>query len=267
MDSNKLYKVLIVEDNPKYSKPLQAHINQDDNFTVLEVTDSVKDALKIIKTALPDAIIVDLQLAEGDGFDLLNQVCQLRGTLSIFPYILVTTKFESETVMDILCDGLVDYVFSKHNNSYCPKEILKHLRLASKHFHRNKKRDTQVLPTELEQEEMHRTRIYNEINQYYLNQGSQGVAFLVEMIYRAMQIPKHEKIHIGELYITVGKQFNVTANTVDMSIRRLLNGAFLKTAVEDIERLFTPYIDIGRGVPRNKEFIVYVANKLREENI
>ena len=267
MGSERRYKVLIVEDNPKYSKPLQTQINQDENFAVLGVTDSVKDAYKLIKTGLPDVVIVDLQLAEGDGFDLLNQIRAGKESLPVWPYVLVTTQFDSEIVMEILCDGLVDYVFLKRNASYSPEAVLKHLHLASKHFYRNKKANAQSKDTALEREEMVRGRIRQELNQYYLNQGSQGIDFLVELIYRVMQLPQTQKIQISQLYTDVGKLFHTTPNTIDMSIRRLLNGAFLKTATEDLERLYTPYVDIGRGAPRNKEFIIFVANKIRKENI
>jgi len=267
MNREKRYKVLIVEDKPTYSEPLRMCIKQDESFEVLAVTDSVRDAFKLVKTGLPDAIIVDLQLAEGDGFDLLNQIHGAKESLSVFPYILVTTKFNSETVMEILCDGLADYVFSKSNLSYSPEEILKHLRLLSKQFYRNRKPETQLINTALEKEAMLRKRIANELNQYYLNQGSQGIEFLIEIIYRVIQLPKTEKIQIGHYYIEIGKLYNTTPNTIDMSIRRLLNGAFLRTAQEDLERLYTPYVDIGRGAPRNKEFIVYVADKIRNENL
>jgi len=263
----KRYKILIVEDKPAYSEPLRRCINKDDGFEVLAVTDSVSDAFKLVKTGLPDAIIVDMQLAEGDGFDLLNQIHNAKENLSVFPYILVTTKFSSDTVMEILCDGLADYVFSKRNLSYSPEQILKHLRLISKHFFRNRKPETKLINTVLEREAMIRKRIANELNQYYLNQGSQGIEFLIEIIFRVMHLPKNEKVQIGHLYIEIGKLYNTTPNTIDMSIRRLLNGAFLRTAQEDLERLYTPYVDIGRGAPRNKEFIIYVADKIRNENL
>jgi len=265
--SKKTYKVLIVEDKAVFSEPLKMHINQDEKFEVMAVTDSVKDAYKLIKTGLPDAIIVDLQLKEGDGCDLLHQVRNTKDSLPIQPYVLVTTAFESETLTAMLTSGLVDYSFNKKNLSYSPDEVLKHLRYASDFFYRNRKPDKQMVTTALEREDMIRTRINSELNQYYMNQGSQGLEYLVEMIYLVYHLPKTENAPVMQLYVDVGKKYQVTPNSVDNAIRRLVHGAFIKTAIEDLERLYTPYVDIGRGAPRNKEFIIYVANKLREENL
>ena len=266
MQDKRCYKILIVEDEEKFSEPLRMHIKQDHSFEVMAVTNSAKDAFRLIKAGLPDAIIIDLQLAEGDGFDLLNQIQDAKDNLSVFPYILVTTKFASETSMEILSAGLADYVFWKNNLSYSPEGILTHLKIASKCFYRNRKSDSKRINTALERETMLRKRISNELNQYYLNQGSQGIEFLVEIIYRAVHLPKNENVKIGQLYIELGKIYHTTPNTVDSSIRRLLNSAFLRTYPDDLERLYTPYIDIGRGAPRNKEFILYVADKIRNEN-
>jgi len=265
--NGKRYKVLIVEDNPAFSEPLKSHINQDEQFEVMAITDSVRDAYKLLKAGLPDAIIVDLKLAEGDGCDLLNQIRNTKENLSIQPYTLVTTSFNSAPLMDMLTDGLCDYVFHKRNSSYSPEEILKHLQLASKYFYRNRTPEKHIVNTVLEREEMLRARISSELNQYYMNQGSQGIDYLIEIIYQVIHLPKTETAPIMQLYIDVARHFQVTPNAVDNCIRRLLNGAFLKTAPEDLERLYTPYVDIGRGAPRNKEFIIYVAAKIREENL
>ena len=265
--SRKVYKVLIVEDKPIFSEPLKMRINQDEKFEVMAVTDSVKDAYSLIKIGLPDAVIVDLQLKEGDGCDLLRQIRGAKESLSVQPYVLVTTAFESETLTAMLSSGLVDYAFSKKNLSYSPDEVLKHLRLVSDFFYRNRTPDKQMETTALEREDMIRTRIDSELNQYYMNHGSPGVEYLAELIYQAYHLKKIESVPVMQLYAVVGKKYKATPNAVDNAVRRVINGAFNKTATEDIERLYTPYVDIGRGAPRNKEFIVYVAAKLRSEKL
>lgn len=263
--SAKRYKVLIVEDSPVFYEPLRAEINRDGEFEVMGVTGSVREAQKLIRTGLPDVIIVDLRLSEGDGCDLLNFVRDTKDKLSILPYTVVTTTFGSEPLMDMLSDGLCDYIFHKKNLSYSAGEVLKHLRLASKYFHRNRRPGSTTVSSALEQEEMIRMRISREINQYYLNQGSPGIDYLVETIYRVIKLPRAENPPVMQLYVEVGKQYGMTANSIDNAIRRQVHAAFMRTCPEDIKRLYSPYLDIGRGVPRNKEFIVYIANKIRAE--
>jgi len=261
------YKVLILEDDPRFAEPLKVRIEDDDKFEVLGVTDSSTEAYKLLKSGVPDVVIVDLQVTEGDGYELLAKIRDPNENLPIQPYVLVITWFVSDMTMMTLSDGLADYVYKKQNESYSPENILKHLHIVSRQFHRNRDKEVQVIDSALDMERRLRMRITREIDQFYMNQGSSGKEYLIEIIYRTIQLPQHEDLQIGQMYIEVGKLFRKEANAIDISIRRLLDAAFLRTDSKALERLYSPYVDIGRGAPRNKEFVVFIANKIKKENI
>ena len=267
MSARKRYKVLIVEDERLYSEPLKESIKSDQEFEVLAITDSVNQAYNLIQTGLPDVIIVDLQLKEGDGMDLLSRIREIKENLAIKPYILTITAFASNTIATALNNGLADYMLNKKNESFSPDLVLNHLRIMSQQFHRNKKPEAQIIDSSLETEAILRARINSELEQYYMSQSTQSKDYLAEAIYLASQVSKYDKLEIGQIYLNVGKLYRKDPHNVDMAIRRLINTAFMNTNPDDIERIYKPYLDTNRGVPKNKEFIAYVANKIKKENI
>lgn len=267
MGKAKPYKVLIVEDDPAYAVPLRVCLHRSAAFTVLDVTDSASKAYRLAKTGLPDVVIVDLELAEGDGLDL---ICRLRDpgvNLPISPYILVLTEFQAKPMLKKLKSGLADFVIKKENKGYTPEMILNHLTVMQDLFSRNQKPETVPLDSSLEREALIRQRVDSELDQYYIRHSGQARAYLAEILYLAVALPKHEKLQISRLYVEVGKLYANDPHNVNMAVNRLLHTAFNKTARGDLERLYTPYVDLGRGAPLAREFVAYTANKIRREQI
>ena len=261
------YKVLILEDDPRFAEPLVAQIEEDEKFEVLGVTASSEEAYKLLKAGAPDVVIVDLQLTEGDGYELLARIRDPNENLSIQPYVFVSTWFASDMTMSALSDGLADYVYKKQNESYSPEKILNHLHIVSRQFRNNRNLEVQRIDSAIEAEKRIRARITRELDQYYMNQGSGGKEYLIEIIYRTIQLSRYDELQIGQMYIEVGKLFRKEPTAIDASVRRLIDSAFLRTDPKDLQRLYPPYLDIGRGAPRNKEFVAYVADKIKKEKI
>jgi len=263
----KPYKVLIVEDDPAYAEPLRACLHHAEAFDILDVTDSAAKAYRIVKFGLPDVVVVDLELAEGDGLDLVCRLRDPKENLAIVPYILVVTEFQAKPMLKKLKSGLADFIIKKENKGYTPEMILNHLTVMQDHFFRNQKPEKPPIDSSLEKEMFIRKRIDRELEQYYIKQGGKGREYLAEIIYMAFSLPKHETLQITRLYTEVGKLFGKDPHNVSMAINRVLHAAFSKTAREDLERLYSPYVDIGRGAPQAKEFVAHTANKIRKERI
>jgi len=267
MEAQKRYKVLILEDDPNYAEPLRVQIQSDDKFEVLGVTGRAKEAYQLLKAGLPDVVIVDLQLDEGDGLGFLKRIRDPKEKLAITPYVLVTTLFASDTIMVALTNGLADYVLKKQNESYSPQLILEQLHIVSCTFHRSRMPPRQRIESSLDLNMRLHTRVEREINQYTIRQTIDGRKYLIEIIYLALQLPKHEKLRIERLYTAVGKQCSKTGEAVSVAIRRAIEQAFLYTDPETLAELYPPSLNASRGSPENKEFIQVTADKIRKENI
>jgi len=267
MENKKLYKVLIVEDNLGQAEALKKCIEKDAAFSILRIVDNSSDAFKLVKTGLPDVMIVDLNLADGNGLSLLKEVRNIKKSLPIVPYIVVTTMFDSDEIRYIISEGHANFLLSKKSKSYSPEEILDHLQMMTISFYRNKYNDVEKDNSELEREEMIRTRIESELNQYYIDHTRRGKIFLAELIYRIYNTPPTTTIKIANFHADVAKMFNVENYAVEQAVRRMIISAFTKTAAEDLRVAYKPYISMNGTPPSSKEFIMYVANKLRDENL
>ena len=96
--------ILLVEDNPKVIR---------NNITVLKSrsamvlsAENLTEARDILKSALPDAAVIDIMLPDGSGLDLLREI----RSVSNLPILLLTAKGESQDVVTGLSHGADDYL-------------------------------------------------------------------------------------------------------------------------------------------------------------
>lgn len=78
-------KILIVDDEPNIVMSLEYTFKKN-NFEVFIARDG-QEALNILKTALPDIIILDVMMPNVDGYDTLEQIkedIRLKNTKVIF---------------------------------------------------------------------------------------------------------------------------------------------------------------------------------------
>ena len=96
--------VMIVDDERNFAESLQLAI--EDAFTVVSVS-SLRTARDVIKDSMPDAILLDVYLPDGEGIEVLRE---LKKTLRM-PIVIVMTAFATvENAIRALKEGAVDYV-------------------------------------------------------------------------------------------------------------------------------------------------------------
>lgn len=67
-------KTLIIEDEPAIQKELKWLVSQEKSLQLEAIAATVGEALQIIKSTQPDLVLMDIQLADGTAFDILNQL-------------------------------------------------------------------------------------------------------------------------------------------------------------------------------------------------
>ena len=266
MGDERPYKVLIVEDEVRCIAQLRDCFDKHEKYTVLSVTGSSHEALKLIKIGLPDIVIVDLHLKEGSGFALLERLRNPNEHIPLMPYILGSTKFTADSTWETL-GQLADFAFAKADGLCNTTLILEHLRIVEKQFARNRNAEPKPIDLTLEKEDIIRTRIESELDQYFMPRTTKGRKYLERMLYKVFTLPKHTELNLTRMYNEIGQEFRNNPDNVDMAIRRVLKTAFTKTDTSDLERLFTPYIDPAQGWPGTKEFVVNTVAKFQKERI
>ncbi len=104
--------VMIVDDDLNFAESLQLAI--EDEFAV-SVAANLERAREILQNSMPDAILLDLRLPDGEGAELLRE---LKG-FSQLPVVIVMTAFaQVDSFIKTRTEGAIDY-FPK------PLDILK----------------------------------------------------------------------------------------------------------------------------------------------
>lgn len=108
-------KLLLVDDEPELLKMVTT-ILTDDCFENIVVAGSVQEGLLVAQKEKPDLAILDVMLADGDGFSMMEQ---LRRFTDI-PVIFLTAKDEAVDKLAGLGLGADDYIVKP----FLPQELL-----------------------------------------------------------------------------------------------------------------------------------------------
>jgi phosphate regulon transcriptional regulator PhoB len=114
-------RVLIVEDEPDIRELLAFHLERD-GFHVTKAK-SGGDALRHIKSGLPDLVLLDLMLPEVDGLEVCRRIRQDPRTTAL-PIVMLTAKGEELDRILGLELGADDYIVKP----FSPKEVVARVR-------------------------------------------------------------------------------------------------------------------------------------------
>jgi DNA-binding NarL/FixJ family response regulator len=72
--SSAVAKVLIVDDHPAVREGMMSRISRQTDMVVCGEAASVTEALRLVESAVPDVVVIDISLKEGDGIDLIKRI-------------------------------------------------------------------------------------------------------------------------------------------------------------------------------------------------
>ncbi len=112
-------KVLIIEDEQPAAKQLTKLLTKlDPSVSVIETIDSVESSVKWLKTfPAPDAVFMDIQIADGLSFDIFNQV-------DIQSPVIFTTAFDQYAVKAFKVNA-IDYLLKPIDEDELSETLVK----------------------------------------------------------------------------------------------------------------------------------------------
>jgi len=116
-------RVLVVEDDKEIRPLIQASLSVE-GFTV-QTAVSISEASAILKHALPDVMVLDLGLPDGNGADLVRQVRKQ----SNLPILIVSARHQETEKIALLDAGADDYL----TKPFSVGEMLARIRVALRH--------------------------------------------------------------------------------------------------------------------------------------
>ncbi len=113
-------RVLVVDDEPHLLNAVQLYL-EDEGFLVLSAANGM-EALEKVRTQLPDAVVLDVQMPGLDGFQTLQEIREL----SNVPVIMLTVKGDEADKVKGLRLGADDYV----TKPFSQRELTERIRAA-----------------------------------------------------------------------------------------------------------------------------------------
>jgi DNA-binding NarL/FixJ family response regulator len=101
--------VFVVEDAPHVRKRLVALLHTVDGVTVVGEAASVGAAIEGVRAARPDALLLDLQLLDGSGLDVLAAIDPRRAGM----HVIVLSNFTSSQHRRASLDAGADFFLDK----------------------------------------------------------------------------------------------------------------------------------------------------------
>jgi phosphate regulon transcriptional regulator PhoB len=121
-------EVLVVEDEPDIRRLVVLHLERDGFRCRTATTGS--DALREVKAAVPDLVVLDLMLPEIDGLEVCRRLRRDTSTAAI-PIIMLTAKSDEVDRIVGLEMGADDYV----GKPFSPKELVARVRAVLRRAH------------------------------------------------------------------------------------------------------------------------------------
>jgi phosphate regulon transcriptional regulator PhoB len=123
-------EVLVVEDEPDIRRLVVLHLEREGFRCRTATTGS--DALREVKAAAPDLVVLDLMLPEVDGLEVCRRLRRDTSTAGI-PIIMLTAKSDEVDRVVGLEIGADDYV----GKPFSPKELVARVRAVLRRSHPN----------------------------------------------------------------------------------------------------------------------------------
>jgi DNA-binding response OmpR family regulator len=112
------YQILVVDDEERMVRFIRLNLEHD-GFQVIEAYKGMK-ALDLVRTQLPDLVLLDVMLPDIDGFEVLRLIREA----STVPVIMLTAKGEEEDRVRGLESGADDYIAKP----FSPRELVSRVR-------------------------------------------------------------------------------------------------------------------------------------------
>jgi two-component system KDP operon response regulator KdpE len=125
-------RVLVVEDDRQIRSLLQSSLGVE-GFEV-QTAVSVSEAAAMLEYSLPDLVLLDLGLPDGDGIDLVRQIRRQHS----LPILVVSARHQEVEKVKLLDAGADDYL----TKPFSVSELLARIRVALRH------RGTAVAPAQ-----------------------------------------------------------------------------------------------------------------------
>lgn len=263
MMNNKILNILIIEDDAVACRELSVYIEKIDTLKLIGITNSTDEGLAIVKSELPDVVILGMELHQGagNGISFLTKLKELQ--LSRCPYILITTNNCSNLTYVSARQLGADFIMSKYKSDYSAQNVVEFIRMIQPTLLTRRDSAPISLPEESHSKEtaknipFYTRRIYRELDLIGISPKNIGYGYLADAILLIMENPS------ANVYKELAQKYKKSDASVERAMQNAINRAWRVSGIEELLTHYTAKIHSEKGVPTTLEFVYYYANKIR----
>jgi two-component system nitrate/nitrite response regulator NarP len=258
-------KVLLVEDTELDVCEFKKQIALCKDITLVGVTGSAIEGFKIAIEKNPDAIILDLELKEGNGIEFVRKVRAI--DFPVRPYILITTHNSSQTTLGGLTKEGADHYLVKSTKDYSALQAIEILRIMQPYFSNPKNIifDETKDADELRDESLKNT-LSIELMALGMPDSHQGKKYFVEAIILAIEILRDDNTFSlsKQVLPKIAEKHSSTPQNVERCIRYAIRYTWDNGDQSALQKNYPLTLSKNKGIPSAKNLVSFYANKLSE---
>ncbi len=261
----KKMRVLLVEDDADEVARFKRCFKDAEDAEISGIAGSPAEALRLARFAPPDAVILDLELREGDGTSFLKGI---RGMdLPYRPYIVTTTRTSSPVTLQFVRRNGSDFIIDKMAPGYDtegPRIVLDFLRKMRPHFDDPLPEDSDaIVDIAAQKRKSLRRAISFEMGEIGISGKRIGHKYIVEAILLGIDCPDRMTDMTNYIYPALREKFQATPGSMERAMRLCIESAWTTVPPDVLEEHYTQYIDEEKGKPELTDFLAYFVEKYR----
>lgn len=119
---DKALKVYIVEDSPVLRERVIESLEEGGNSRIVGSADTEDEAVNGIVDSEPDAVVLDIQLREGNGLNVLRRLRNM--DMGVRPLVIILTNYNYPEFRYRAMSAGTDYFFDKATELHRVAEII-----------------------------------------------------------------------------------------------------------------------------------------------
>lgn len=251
--------IILIEDDIETCNNYQICIDAVPELKLSAVTNNAFQAIDLVKEWLPDAIILDLELHEGQGTGLkfMQELNSL--DLPYKPYILVSTNNSSPVTYDFAREWGADFIMSKHQPGYTENsviELLSTMRIAIQTNRGMIKSEGRRLESEDISKKNLQRLVKRELDTIGISPKAVGYRYLMDAIVLVVEGTTHN------LSTILGQKYNKTNSSIERAMQSAIDKTWRTVDIETLLQHYKAHVRSSKGVPTVTEFIFYYAQKV-----
>ena len=257
---NKILNILIIEDDVAACKELGLYIEKIENLKLVGITGDSDKGIEIVKSTLPDVVILDIELHHGSGNGLLFLAKLNTLQLSMRPYVLITTNNSSNVTYESARQLGADFIMSKHKADYSAQYVIEFIRMIQHTLLTRQPSKAENLTEEDLFEKnlpLYTRRVYRELDWVGISPKNIGYNYLADAVLLILKTPS------ANVYRELAENYKKSDASVERAMQNAINRAWRFSDIEELLTHYTAKIRSEKGVPTTLEFVYYYANKIK----